>query len=123
LNVFNPNRERETLRRNWYSNTENLIWEVLIDGGKITCSDKRAWMDKDKLILYPELIYRQYAGDRLTDETILKLVMRCYYPDDLENLVTAHGFEITDSWGGYQGEPFRKGPELVIKFYEGSNLK
>jgi SAM-dependent methyltransferase len=121
LNVFNPNRDRETLRREWCSDDEELNWETLIKGGKISCSDRKPRMDKGKLILYPELIYRQYEGDRLTDETVLKLVMRCYYPDDFEKLITSHGFKITGRWGGYQGEPYGEGPELVLKFTSGTD--
>ena len=76
-------------------------------------------MNTDKLILYPELIYRRYEGETLRGETVLKLVMRCYYPDDLEKLVVDHGFDIVDRWGGYKGEAYGKGPELVVQFAKG----
>jgi SAM-dependent methyltransferase len=120
LNVFNPNRDRESLRREWCTDEERLCWEVPIEGGKIACYDRKPRMNMEKLILYPELIYRRYEGEVLRDETVLKLIMRCYYPDDFEKLVTAHGFNIIDRWGGYMGEAYGKGPELVIQFAEGS---
>lgn len=120
LNVFNPNRDRESLRQEWCRDKEKLSWEVPIEGGKIACYDRRPRMNTEKLILYPELIYRRYEGEVLRDETVLKLVMRCYYPDDFEKLVTAHRFNIIDRWGGYTGEAYGKGPELVIQFAEGS---
>lgn len=120
LNVFNPNRDRQSLRQAWCRDTETQSWEVLIEGVKITCHDRRPRMDAEKLILYPELICRRYEGEVLKDEAVLKLVMRCYYPDDFEQLVTAHGFKIIDRWGGYAGEVYGKGPELVIQFAEGS---
>ena len=119
MNVFNPNRDRERLRREWCTDQETLDWEVEIKGGRIACYDKRPRMNAEKLILYPELIYRRYEGEVLKDEAVLKLVMRCYYPDDLEELVTAHGFKIIDRWGGYMGEPYEQGPELVIQFAAG----
>jgi SAM-dependent methyltransferase len=119
LNVFHPNRDRERLRREWCRDEETLDWEVPIEGGKIACYDKRPRMHAERLILYPELIYRQYEGEVLRDETVLKLVMRCYYPDDFEKLIAAHGFHIIDRWGGYKGEEYGKGPELVVQFVEG----
>jgi len=41
--------------------------------------------------------------------------MRCWYPDDLLGRVAAEGFAITGAWGGYAGEPYGKGPELVVE--------
>jgi len=120
LNVFNPDRDRERLRREWCTDKEKLSWEVPVEGGTIACYDRRPHMNPEKLILYPELIYRRYEGQVLREETVLKLVMRCYYPDDFETLVTAHRFNIIHRWGGYSGEVYGRGPELVIQFAEGS---
>ena len=116
LNVFRPNRDPEGLRRYWCGDVEKLNWEVPVEGGRIACYDRRPRMDAEKLVLYPELIYRRYEGDVLKDEVVLKLVMRCYYPDEFERFVTAHGFHIINRWGGYKGEPYGEGPELVIQF-------
>ncbi len=116
LNVFKPNRDREALRREWVSSEERLSWEVPVEGGRLACFDRRPAMDGEKMILYPELIYRRYAGEVLQEEAVLKIVMRCYYPDDFEALIRNHGFEILNQWGGYQGEPYGTGPELVIQF-------
>jgi len=76
-------------------------------------------MDRDNLVLYPELIYRSYEGDILKNETVLSIVMRCYYPGQLERLVTDHGFKTLGRWGGYAGEAFGEGPELIIQFADG----
>jgi hypothetical protein len=108
------------MARRWSSQEEDLTWEVMVGGGKVACYDKRACMDKDKMILYPELIYRRYANDTLVDEAILKIVMRCYYPRELEALIEDHGFSIMNRWGGYAGETYGEGTELVIKFRMGS---
>lgn len=120
LNVFNPKRDPETLRREWCTHGETLSWEVPIEGGRLACYDRRPRMDKERLVLYPELIYRRYQGDVLREEAVLKLVMRCYYPDEFERLITSHGFDVVDRWGGYRGEPYGEGPELVIQFAEGN---
>jgi hypothetical protein len=42
--------------------------------------------------------------------------MRCYYPDDFIKLIREHGFTIIDRWGGYQGEAYGQGSELVVQF-------
>jgi hypothetical protein len=116
--VFRPNRDPEDLRRHWITNQETVNWEVPVEGGKLVCLDRRPSMDKEKLILYPELIYRIYDGEKLIEEARLKLVMRCYYPQDFENLIVDHGFTILNRWGGYAGEKYGEGPELVIQFTE-----
>lgn len=116
LNVFNPNRDPATLRQEWCTDAEKFNWEMPIEGGSIKCYDRRPRMDKEKLILYPELIYRRYEGDVMKEETILKLVMRCYYPDEFEQLIAAHDFNVVNRWGGYQGEAYGEGPELIIQF-------
>lgn len=116
LNVFRPYLERERLRQEWSSSEERFCWEVPVEGGRVMLHDRRARLDPERLVLYPELIYRRYEGDRLVDETVLRIVMRCYYPDDFEALVKGHGFEIIGRWGGYVGEPYGEGPELVLEF-------
>ncbi len=77
-------------------------------------------MDPGKLVLYPELIYRRYEGEVLQGEAVLKIAMRCYYPEELEQIILGHGFRIVDRWGGYAGEPYGKGPELVVQFTHGT---
>jgi len=120
LNVFRPFLEAEELKEKWVRNGETLNWEVPVEGGRLTCHDRRAAMDTENLVLYPELIYRRYEGERLVDESILKIPMRCYYPDSFEKLVVEHGFTVLDRWGGYEGEVYGQGPELVIQFGAGS---
>ena len=116
LNVFRPFLEPEGLQKQWSSSEEKLSWEVPTEGGRIACYDRRARMDAEKLILYPELIYRRYEGKSLVEESHLKIVMRCYYPEAFERLIVEHGFTILNRWGGYEGEVYGQGPELVIQF-------
>jgi hypothetical protein len=77
-------------------------------------------MDREKLILYPELIYRRYRTDELVDEAVLKISMRCYYPEELLSLITGHGFRVVDKCGGYAGERYGVGPELIVEFTRSS---
>ncbi len=118
LNVFMPKRDPEGLRQHWVSAEEHLSWQMPVEGGRIACYDRRARMDADRLILYPELIYRLYEGDAIKEEAILRFVMRCYYPDTFEQLIRDHGFRVVNRWGGYAGEAYGEGPELVIQFTE-----
>ena len=120
LNVFKPNRDPEALRREWCTQDEHLAWETWVEGARITCHDRRPRMDLDKLVLHPELIYRRYEGDVLRDETVLKIAMRCYYPEEFERIIRSHGFKIVARWGGYEGEAYGIGPELVVQFTHGT---
>ena len=116
LNVFNPKRDLEAMRRGWCVEGEIFSWEVPIKGGRVTCHDVRKRMDPGKLILYPELIYRRYEDDALKDEVVLRIVMRCYYSQQFGQLIVDHGFKLINRWGGYAGEPYGQGPELIIQF-------
>ena len=116
LNVFRPNADADTLRREWCTNEEKFRWEVPFEDGTVTCHDRRPRMDREKLIVYPELIYRRYREDRFIHTAVLKIAMRCYYPDEFKRIFAERGFEIIDRWGGYSGEEYGGGPELVIQF-------
>jgi SAM-dependent methyltransferase len=116
LNVFHPSRDAETLRREWCNETETLSWEVAGEDGRITCHERRPRLDPERLVLYPELIYRAYKGAALTEEAVLRIPMRCYYPEAFEQLIVEHGFRVIKRWGGYAGEPYGKGSELVVQF-------
>jgi len=116
LNVFRPNSEPDTLRREWCTEREKLSWEVSTDGFRVTCHDRRPRMNSEMLVLYPELIYRRYADDSIVDETVLKIAMRCYYPEQFVQLIEKHGFQVLRRWGGYLGEPYGVGSELIVQF-------
>jgi SAM-dependent methyltransferase len=118
LNAFHPNRPPEEMRKTWCVPGEQLDGEsVLPDGGRLVRSHIRPRIQSDPLVCYPELIYRRYdAAGAMADEAILKIAMRCWYPAELEQLVAAHGFHAVGRWGGYKGEAWGEGPELVIQF-------
>ena len=116
LNAFNPKYDPEGLLRDWVSHEEILIWEVPYLGGRLTCHDRRLRFDVISQMAYPELVYRCYEGDVLKDEVVQPLAMRCYYPDPFLRLIEDHGFRIIGRWGGYAGEPYGEGPELVVQF-------
>lgn len=115
LNVFNPNRSREAMKVEWCRTEETLEWQVRRDSRRFTCHDIRPRLNPEKMILYPELIYRTHESSELIDEVVLPIAMRCYYPDEFDALIRNHGFAATNRWGGYRGETYGEGPELVIE--------
>jgi len=116
LCVFNPNRDREAMLSGWGDGLEHPAWELETEEGRITCHDLHTAVQAEPLIIYPELIYRRYQNEKLVGQAILRIAMRCYYPDEFLDLIKRHGFRILDTWGGYLGEPYGQGPELVVRF-------
>jgi len=104
------------MRSEWVRDGEILQWETRFGSGRLTCSDRRLRMDAGRRLLYPELVYRYYEGQQLIDEAELKISMRYWYPDEFKELLNSRGFEITGEWGGYAGEKYGAGPELVLEF-------
>ncbi|MCK4871155.1 MAG: class I SAM-dependent methyltransferase [Phycisphaerales bacterium] len=116
LSMFMPNQTREDMPTKWLRDDEMIQWEREMEGDRIVCSATQRHLDPETLVLYPELVYRRYRGKTLVEEVIQPIVMRCWYPDQIRDLVTGHGFHIIETWGGYDGEPFGEGPELLIQF-------
>jgi ubiquinone/menaquinone biosynthesis C-methylase UbiE len=120
LNVFKPKFDQDSLRRKWEDKSEYFCWEAVAEDGRVTCHGRNANIHSERNILYPELIYRHYISENLMDEAVLQIVMRCYYPDEFERVILNHGFEVIERWGGYKGEHYGEGPELLIQFREAS---
>jgi len=116
LNVFHPNRPVHQLLDTWVTEEENLAWEIEKDGERMTCHDVRRRLVENPLVLYPELIYRRWRGEHMLEEAVLPIPMRVFYPDEFRDLIGSAGFTITGQWGGYDGEPYGEGNELVIEF-------
>lgn len=118
LNAFLPNRSLEEMRATWCVPEEQLDAEIALpDGGRIVRTHRRPRLQADPLVVFPEIIYRRYSAvGALEHEAFLKIAMRCWYPDDLVKLVEDHEFSVTKRWGGYAGEKWGAGPELVIQF-------
>jgi len=115
LNVFKPNAVPATLLAR-SSPEEVFERDILVEGGYLRCSYRTPRVTRTPLVLYPELIYRRYAGDQLVDEAVLSIAMRCYYPDEFLALIEGHGFRVLEKWGGYAGEAYGEGGELVVAF-------
>ena len=116
LNTFNPNRDPDAMRATWVSGEEALAWEVRTPDGRVACYDKRSRIDPERLVLYPELVYHRFRGDEVVEEAVLRIAMRCYYPEELTSLIESHGFRVLEKWGGYAGEEYGEGNELLVEF-------
>jgi hypothetical protein len=116
LNVFHPNRPPEAMRSQWVSDREKLAWEVEAGGERVACYDVRRRVTQDPLILYPDLVYRRYVGADLVEEVVLNIPMRCYFPDEFISVIKGEGGKIQGMWGGYSGEEYGAGNELVVEF-------
>ena len=119
LNAFNPNTSREELVSIWRRadpDQEHGASEHAYRNGVLRHSFRQLRMSEDPLVIYAELIFRYYENGALVDEARFVPPMRVWYPEELAGVVEDHGFEITDRWGGYAGEEYERGPELVVRF-------
>jgi hypothetical protein len=117
LNVFRPLHAAGEWRERWLAPGERLSWEVPVAGGKVACFDRRVSVDEQHPVLYPDLVYRRYEGLPCR-EVVLHLVMRSI-TSAFESLISGHGFQVLNRWGGYEGEAYGEGPELVVQFQPG----
>ena len=119
LNVFNPNAPFEQLISDWEASSKNeeiLAFEKPYDRGLLKHSSRRVRLCQEPLIVYTELMFRYYENAALVSESSFEAPMRVYYPEEFIKVVTEHNFIILDCWGGYAGEKYGEGSELVLKF-------
>lgn len=116
LNVFNPRyTTAEAVVTAWSQEVEELDWEDVTDARVVTCHVRKGKVLAQPLVIYPELVYRVREGAGQVEEVVFPLAMRCYFPDEFDRLFSKHGFDIVERWGGYAGETYGVGPELVIQ--------
>ncbi len=119
LNAFRPWANARTMRRCWQEmKTETKSWERRVAKGRLVCFERVSRLHHQRLICYFSMFYRYYEGRRLAKEAAANVAIRCYFPDEFEKAVLDRGFQVLDKWGGYEGEKYGKGPELIIQFAE-----
>jgi len=116
LNAFNPNRDRAEMIASWPRPGESLAWEIEDGADLVRCFDHRITVQPDPLVVYPRLVYQRFRAGEQIDEATLDICMRCYYPDEFIDLIETAGFEVYERWGGYAGEVYGEGEELVVVF-------
>lgn len=116
LNVFKPRyANAEALIDSWSRQVEALDWEDVTDTRIVTCHYRTGKVRPQPLVIYPELVYRVREGAEPMEEVVFPLAMRCYFPDAFARLFSQHGFDIVERWGGYAGETYGVGPELIVQ--------
>jgi len=118
LNIFKP-WPVGRIKESWGDDKEIFCWKAPFGGGYLTCHERKRHFDEQNLILYPETIYRYYFEDKLLETTTQKICMRLHYPENFKNMIEEKGFSVIEKWGGYEGEPYGKGNELIIQFKDG----
>lgn len=119
LNAFRPLADEETLRRRWAERQrETVDYERPWGAGRLVAYESIRRVHPTQLIMYPRLTYRYYEGDALKDEASMDIVMRGYYPAEFVELMERHGFRIAQRWGGYAGEIYGEGSELVVQLVD-----
>jgi SAM-dependent methyltransferase len=117
LNVFRPFAGAAEVRARWAARTaDEQVWSRPFGAGQVVAFERLGGMHPDRMIFYPVLTYRYYQGEALVDEAMLQITMRCYYPAEFEQLIVDNDFRVLNRWGGYAGEPYGEGPELVVEF-------
>lgn len=118
LNVFKPFAETENeVRKKWDTMKVNRkAGESDFKSAKIVCYERISNVHPVKFICYPTITYELYKKDKLVDKVEINIPMRCYSPGDFIKIIEDNGFIIEEKWGGYSGEVYGKGPELVAKF-------
>jgi SAM-dependent methyltransferase len=118
LNTFKPRGGFDALAEFWASRDgSEAEWSKPFGDETVTMSNDCRIFAKDPVRVYPKLIYRRLnpAGEPI-DEAVLDIVMRVWQADELIDLIERHGFRVTDRFGGYEGEAWAEGPELVVAF-------
>jgi SAM-dependent methyltransferase len=117
LNTFGLQRTREELIARWSTPEESLDWEVEVEDGKVACYARRLGISIHPLVLRPELAYRVYRRGEMIEEVLHRFLMRCYYPDELVDMIQREGFRVTATYGGYDGAPYgTPGTDQVVEF-------
>jgi cyclopropane fatty-acyl-phospholipid synthase-like methyltransferase len=82
LNVMHP-RPVDLIQESWGEDTEIFCLELPFQDGYVTCHERRQHFDAQKLVMYPESIYRRYVDGKVIETATQRICMRLYYPEDL----------------------------------------
>lgn len=116
VTTYNPRGSREELMEKWSTPAEFDVWKKQDGADLIQHSVRYGGVREDPFTLYPDQIYRRFRSGELVEEKVSSPPMRVYYPDELVETIERAGFQVKNQWGGYHGEVFGDGPELVVRF-------
>jgi len=115
LNVFHP-WPVGRISDSWGSDEEEFYWDLPHEDYHVMCYMRQRFFDEQKHIIYPETFFYIVKEGNIIDSVYQKIPMRFYYPDEFVHIIEAHGFTVTGKWGGYNGESYGHGSELIIQF-------
>ncbi|MEM6392638.1 MAG: class I SAM-dependent methyltransferase [Planctomycetota bacterium] len=119
LNTFRPYSPPDGLAERWSQRDGSTYDEKQTALGLLRMRDDCRRFRLDPPIVYPVLIYERIEDEVVVDRVEMPVSMRVWYAEQLERLITDAGFRVTGRWGGYNGEAWDDGPELVIGFTHG----
>jgi SAM-dependent methyltransferase len=112
LDAFRPD---PLLLESWAVAAEEPCWEVEDGNLEITCHVQGLGVDRGRQVQRLRLIYRQYVEGVFDQGATVELALRYYAPEQLIARVEEAGLEVVERWGGYRGEPWGAGPELLLR--------
>ncbi|HSI65472.1 MAG TPA: class I SAM-dependent methyltransferase [Candidatus Saccharimonadia bacterium] len=118
LNTFCPMSDPATMKARWDTrDAREPAWTQPDGDGTVTLTENCSRYREHPFTMLPELTYRRYDAQGIQiGESVLKFAMRIWYPDELIHLIESHGFAVTRRFGGYEGQPWGEGTELVVAF-------
>lgn len=118
LNVFRPRAEPPELIHSWTTARSELAkrFEIEMGPGRLEGYDWVRGFTQEPLVCYPRILYRYVERGETLDEAVLDIAMRCYYAQEFVELIEGEGFQVLEKWGGYRGERYGEGEELVVRF-------
>lgn len=118
LNTFCPMSDPVTMKARWATRDgSELAWTQPDGDGTVTLTEDCSRYREHPFTMFPVLTYRRYDSQGIQiGESVLNFAMRIWYPDELIQLIESHGFAITGRFGGYEGQPWGEGTELVVTF-------
>lgn len=119
LNTFNPYGPPKVILEKNSSPEMHYDQDLPFEQGRLVrfyTFRKPAVWEGERLVFFPNLGFQYWVDDEMIEETLAEISMRVWYPNQLLDLIETNRFEIINKWGGYQGESYGKGPELVISF-------
>jgi SAM-dependent methyltransferase len=112
LNTFQPYGH---LDQSWcQSETIFRVLEPKNTGIRIRVADHRKWIDIERQVLQPDLIYYVTFPDGTEERVVEPLTLAYFYEDQLRSLLQNHGFEIIEAIGDYDGTPVGQGNEFIF---------
>ena len=113
LNARHSKLTPDEMAGRWRPGVLNRSWEKKLDGKRVVASWVLKKLDVDRSILYTQNIYQELEGDELVDESREDCALRFYDAAGFRDVIEENGFVVYRTWGGYDGEQYEEGSELI----------